>query len=113
MKATDRSGVIRFTEAQGDIPGPAGERAVLGPGTVDVKLLLPLPPNPQTPQAQDEIHVVMRGRGVLVHNDKRDPFEPGDLLFVAPGIEHCYEDFTNDLALWRIFCGQHGGECPA
>ena len=115
MKATDRSGVIRFAEAQKMIPGPAGERSVLvlQRGTLDVKLALPVPPNRQTPHAQDEIYVVIRGRGVLVHDDKRDPFESGDLLFVAAGIEHHYEDFTKDLALWRVFYGQHGGEVPA
>ena len=115
MQLIDRSGVIRLAEAQMDIPGPAGERSVLvlQRGTLDVKLSLPTPPNEQTPHAQDEIYVVIRGRGVLIHDDKRDPFESGDLLFVAAGAEHHYEDFTEDLALWRIFYGQRGGEIPA
>lgn len=115
MKATERSGVIRFAEAQEGIPGPAGERSilVLQRGTLDVKLVLPVPPSPQTPHTQDEIYVVIRGQGVLVHDGKRDPFESGDLLFVAAGIEHHYEAFTKDLALWRVFYGQRGGEVPA
>ena len=115
MNATDRSGVIRFAEAQKGIPGPAGERSVLvlQRGTLDVKLALPVPPNQQTPHAQDEIYVVIRGRGVLVHDGKRDSFESGDLLFVAAGTEHHYEDLTKDLALWRVFYGQRGGEVPA
>lgn len=115
MEATDRSGVIRFAEAQKGIPGPAGERSVLvlQRGTLDVKLALPVPPNQQTPHAQDEIYVVIRGRGVLVHDGKRDPFESGDVLFVAAETEHHYEDFTQDLALWRVFYGQRGGELPA
>ena len=100
-----RSGVIRLSDAQRDIPGPNGERSVLvlKRGSLDVKLSLPLPPNEQTPHVQDEIYVVMRGRGVLVHDGKRDPFGSGDLLFVAAGVEHHYEDFTNDLARWRRF----------
>ena len=112
MNATDRSGVIRFAEAQKGIPGPAGERSVLvlQRGTLDVKLVLPVPPNQQTPHAQDEIYVVFRGRGVLIHDGKRDPFELGDLLFVAAGVEHHYEDFTEDLALWRVFYGPPGGK---
>ena len=115
MKPTDRSGVIRFAEAKTGIPTPAGEPSVLvlKRGTLDIKLALPVPPNQQTPHAQDEIYVVIRGRGVLVHGGKRDPFESGDLLFVAAGIEHHYEDFTKDLALWRVFYGQRGGEVPA
>lgn len=115
MNAIDRSTVVRFAEAQSDIPGPAGERSVLvlQRGTLDVKLVLPVPPNQQAPHIQDEIYVVIRGRGVLVHAGNRDPFETGDLLFVAAGTEHHYEDFTKDLALWRIFYGQRGGEIPA
>jgi mannose-6-phosphate isomerase-like protein (cupin superfamily) len=112
MNTTDRSCVIRLSEAQVRIPGPAGERSVLvlQHGTLDVKLSLPVPPNQQTPHAQDEIYVIIRGRGVLVHDGNRDPFESGDLLFVAAGTEHHYEDFTEDLALWRVFYGPRGGE---
>ena len=115
MISTDRSGVIRFAEAQTAIPGPAGERAtlVLKRGTLDVKLSLPVPPNQQTPHEQDEIYAVIRGRGVLVHGGREDAFGPGDLLFVAAGVEHHYKDFSADLALWRIFYGAQGGEVPA
>src|SRR5215831_12087166 len=107
MKMTDRSGVIRLTEAQASIPGPAGERAVavLRRGTLDVVLGLPVPPNQQTPHEQDEIYFIVRGRGVLVHDGKRDAFESGDLLFVAAGIEHQLEDISADFALWRVFHG--------
>lgn len=112
MNATDRSGVIRFADAQSAIPRPAGERVApaFKRGTLDVVLSIPVPPNRQTPHAQDEIYAVVRGRGVLVHAGRRDAFEAGDLLFVAAGIEHHYEAFTDDLALWRIFYGPAGGE---
>jgi mannose-6-phosphate isomerase-like protein (cupin superfamily) len=81
-------------------------------GTLDIKLSMPLPPNEQTPHPQDEIYLVVRGRGVLSHDGKRDSFESGDILFVAAGTEHHYEDFTEDLALWRVFYGRTGGEIP-
>jgi mannose-6-phosphate isomerase-like protein (cupin superfamily) len=111
----DRSRVIHLVEAKAGIPGPAGERAVtvLQRGTLDVALGLPLRPSQQSPHAQDEIYFIIRGRGVLIHDGKRDPFESGDLLFVAAGIEHQFEDVTEDLALWRVFCGTHGGEVRA
>ena len=111
----ERSCVIRLSEASRAIPGPAGERAalVLKRGTLDVKLSIPVPPNEQTPHTQDEIYFVIRGNGVLVHDGRRDPFESGDLLFVAAGIEHHYADFSRDLALWRVFYGRDGGEVPA
>jgi len=115
MSKPDRSYVIHFAEAQGGIPGPAGEHSVsvLQRGTLNVKLSLPVPPNQQTPHAQDEVYVVIRGRGVLLHGGERDPFESGDLLFVAAGTEHRFEDFTEDLAVWVVFYGPPGGEVPA
>src|SRR6266852_4280855 len=89
MSTPDRSRVIRLTEAQVRIPGPAGERAlmVLRRGPLDVALSLPLRPSQQTPHAQDEIYFIIRGRGVLIHDSKRDPFESGDILFVAAGTD--------------------------
>jgi mannose-6-phosphate isomerase-like protein (cupin superfamily) len=114
LSPADRSGVIRFSDARNQIPTPQGERAVLvlKRGTLDVKLSIPVPPNEQAPHAQDEVYAVIRGRGVLVHEGRRDPFEAGDLLFVAAGVTHHYEDFSGDLALWRIFYGPPGGEMP-
>jgi mannose-6-phosphate isomerase-like protein (cupin superfamily) len=115
MRKPGRSSVIRLAEAQTDIPGPMGERAVmvLQRGTLDVALGLPLHLNQQTPHAQDEIYFIIRGQGVLIHDSKRDRFQSGDLLFVAAGTEHQFEDITKDLALWRVFYGPHGGEVPA
>ena len=115
VNSTDRSGVIRRAEAQESIPGPAGERSVLvlQRGTLDIVLGLPVSPNVQTPHAQDEIYFIIRGRGVLIHDGKRDPFELGDILFVAAGTAHHYENFSEDLVLWRVFYGPRGGEIPA
>ena len=114
MSPADRSGVIRLSDMEKRIPTPAGERAVLAlkRGTLDIKLSIPVPPNEQSPHAQDEVYAVIRGRGVLVHSGRRDPFEAGDLLFVAAGVPHHYEDFSGDLALWRLFYGPPGGEIP-
>jgi len=70
-------------------------------------------PNEQVPHFQDEVYVIVRGRGVLCHDGERDPFEAGDLLFVAAGTQHCFEDFTGDLAVWVLFYGPPGGEVPA
>jgi len=115
MLNADRSCVIRLAEGRAGIPGPAGEHSVslLRRGTLNVKLSLPVLPNQQTPHAQDEIYIIIRGRGVLLHDGKRDSFESGDLLFVAAGTEHRFEDFTEDLAVWVVFYGAQGGELPA
>ena len=115
MSEPDRSRVIRLADARRGIPGPAGEHAVslLQRGTLAVKLSLPVPPNQQAPHVQDEVYVIIRGRGVLFHDGQRDLFEAGDLLFVAAGTEHHFEDFTEDLAVWVVFYGPPGGEVPA
>jgi mannose-6-phosphate isomerase-like protein (cupin superfamily) len=118
MNATDHSTVIRLADAQANIPGPSGEHAVsvLQRGTLKAMLSLgrfaPLP-RPTTPHEQDEVYVVICGRGVFFHDGKRDPFEAGDLLFVAAATEHRFEDFTEDLAVWVVFYGPNGGEVPA
>jgi mannose-6-phosphate isomerase-like protein (cupin superfamily) len=114
MRNSDRSGVIRLAEARAGIPGPAGEHSVslMQRGTLNLKLSFPVRPNQQTPHEQDEVYVIIRGRGVLFHDGKRDPFESGDVMFVAAGTEHHFEDFTDDLAVWVVFFGPHGGEVP-
>jgi mannose-6-phosphate isomerase-like protein (cupin superfamily) len=115
MSMPPRSCVMRLAEAQARIPGPAGEHAVavLRRGPLDVALSIPQSPSQQTPHAQDEIYCIIRGRGFLLHDGKRDPFEPGDILVVAAGVEHQFENATDDLAVWRVFFGPHGGEMPA
>jgi mannose-6-phosphate isomerase-like protein (cupin superfamily) len=115
MIGPDRSGLIRLEDARARIPGPAGEHAVslLDRGTLKIKLSCPVRPNVQSPHAQDEVYVIVRGRGVLVHDGRRDDCGPGDLLFVAAGTEHHFEDLTDDLTVWVVFYGPDGGEVPA
>src|SRR5262245_28876266 len=78
MSEPARSQVIRLAEARAAIPGPAGEHAVslLQRGTLKAMLSLgrfaPLP-RPTTPHAQDEVYIVVRGRGVFFHDGKREP----------------------------------------
>ena len=115
MTDSNRSCVIPLAEAQQRIPGPPGAHSVgvMERGTLRVLLSLPVSPNRQTPHAQDEVYVIMHGRGVLFHDGRRDPFEAGDFIFVAAGTEHWFEDFTEDLAVWVVFYGPPGGEVPA
>jgi mannose-6-phosphate isomerase-like protein (cupin superfamily) len=40
----------------------------------------------------------------------RHCFGPGDLLFVRAGVEHRFEEFSDDLAVWVSFYGPDGGE---
>jgi len=115
MGGSKRSGVIRLADARVQIPGPSGEHSVslLSRGTLTVKLSLPVRPNVQTPHEQDEVYVIVRGRGVLVHDGQHDSCEAGDLVFIAAGTEHHFEDFSDDLAVWVVFFGPQGGEVVA
>src|SRR5262249_25633059 len=115
MSTTDRSRVIRLADAQAGIPDSANGRSVrvLQRGTLDVVLGTPARPDDQTPHEQDEVYIVVRGRGVLFHDGKLDPFEAGDFLFVAAGTDHRFEDFSDDLLVWRVFYGGKGGEVTA
>jgi len=112
MSNPERSRIIRLAEAQASIP--TGERSarVWQRGSLDIAFALPVPPKDQTPHTQDEIYIIISGRGTLIHDGKRDSFAPGDILFVAAGTEHQFEDVTEDLALWRVFYGPPGGDTP-
>jgi len=114
VSGSDRSRVIHLAEAQLRLPGVSGEHAIrlLQRGTLNVALSIPVAPTRQTPHAQDEIYVVVRGRGVLLHDGERDAFEVGDLLFVAAGVEHQFDELSGDFAVWRVFYGPNGGEAP-
>ena len=105
---------IRSSEAQSLIPGPAGEHAatVLRRGPLDVALSIPPRPAQQLPHARDEIYFIIRGRALFLHDGQRDPVGSGDLVFVAAGTEHQFEDYTEEFALWRVFYGPEGGEVP-
>jgi mannose-6-phosphate isomerase-like protein (cupin superfamily) len=45
-----------------------------------------------------------------VNGPDRHRFEPGDVLFVPAGVAHRFEEFSDDLALWAVFCTPQGEE---
>jgi mannose-6-phosphate isomerase-like protein (cupin superfamily) len=105
---------IRLTVDEGlrRLPGPGGERfaTLFRHGTLEVELYAPRGTDPQQPHRRDEVYVVASGRGEFVHGARRERFGPGDFLFVAAGVEHRFEHFTDDLAVWVLFYGPDGGE---
>ncbi len=66
--------------------------------------------DPQQPHSQDEIYIVQSGTGTFVLDNERQPFEPGEALFVPAGVAHRFEDFSDDFAAWVVFYGPQGGE---
>jgi mannose-6-phosphate isomerase-like protein (cupin superfamily) len=99
-------------EAMELLPGPKGERfaKVLGHGSMEVEVYAPRGTDPQTPHSRDELYVVFSGSGQFVNGPEHHEFRPGDVLFVPAGVEHRFEDFTDDLVVWVVFYGQEGGE---
>jgi mannose-6-phosphate isomerase-like protein (cupin superfamily) len=115
MKIEARSAVFPLAGARSAVKLVNGTRfaSVAEHGTLRLLCSRPLPPNEQSPHEQDELYVVVRGSGVLFHDGKRDPFSAGDLMFIGAGVEHQFEDFTEDLTVWVIFYGPKGGEDSA
>jgi mannose-6-phosphate isomerase-like protein (cupin superfamily) len=91
---------------------PPGNLAVpaLAHGSMIAEYYAPRGSDRQTPHTRDELYVVIAGCGTFQNGATRHPFGPGDLIFVAAGIEHRFEDFTDDFATWVIFYGPEGGE---
>jgi mannose-6-phosphate isomerase-like protein (cupin superfamily) len=64
----------------------------------------------QTPHSRDEVYVIISGRGHFVKDGVRQPLQAGEFLFVPAGVDHRFEDFSDDFATWVIFYGPQGGE---
>lgn len=86
---------------------PSGERysEVSRHEDLSAGIYMPHETDDQSPHDQDEFYVVLNGSGFFNVSGDRQPFGPGDLLFVAAGVAHVFEDFTPDFAVWAIFCG--------
>jgi len=79
-------------------------------GSMELGFYKPDGVDPQTPHSQDEIYIVQQGTGTFCSGDGRQPFEAGEALFVPAGIEHRFEDFSDDFCAWVVFYGPDGGE---
>ena len=106
---------VTVAEAMAQLPGAHNERfaPVLRHGSLEVEIYAPRGVDLQTPHTRDEVYVVVQGYGEFVNGPSRHPFEPGDMLFVPAGVEHRFENFTDDFAVWVIFYGPEGGETSA
>jgi len=110
-----------LAEARARLPRPATPKWPLGVwdaealahGTMSVSLFAPKEADFQTPHDQDELYIVMAGRGRFVAAGESFPFGPGDVLFVPAGEEHRFTEFSPDSAAWVVFYGPRGGEAEA
>jgi mannose-6-phosphate isomerase-like protein (cupin superfamily) len=90
----------KWPEGVWDIP--ALER-----GEMSLLLFTPRNRDYQTPHSQDELYIVMRGRGIFTLEGDRMEFETGDVLFVPAGKVHRFSEFSDDLVMWVVFWGPH------
>jgi len=79
-------------------------------GSMELGYYKPTGIDEQSPHDQDEIYIVQSGHGTFVCGDQSIPFQPGDALFVAAGVDHRFTDFSDDFAAWVVFYGPPGGE---
>jgi mannose-6-phosphate isomerase-like protein (cupin superfamily) len=113
MTISERScRLLKVAEALKHLPAPEGKRfaTVFEHGSLSVEIYAPRGADPQQPHTRDEIYFVTAGSGEYVCGATRTKFAPTDLLFAAAGLEHRFENFTDDLAVWVIFYGPGGGE---
>jgi hypothetical protein len=91
---------------------PDGERFVeiFSSGAFSVELYAPVGKDPQQPHTRDEVYFVISGSGEFVRNGERTTFGAGDALFVAAGLEHRFENFTDDFTTWVVFYGSSSGD---
>ena len=98
---------FRVADSLRHLPGPDGQRfaPLLSGGTCDLEIYAPRGTDPQKPHTRDEAYVVVGGTGFFRSGSERRPFGPGDVLLVAAGVEHRFEDFTDDFVTWVFFFG--------
>lgn len=79
-------------------------------GTMRVEYFAPKIKDTQQPHTQDEIYVIASGSSNFLCGDNYFSCTQGDVLFVPAGMEHRFENFSDDFATWVIFYGKEGGE---
>ncbi len=96
-------------------PPADGELAIpiFAHGTMQTELYAPENIDRQNPHNRDEIYVVANGEGKFFDGEKRVQVKEGSFIFVPAGVEHRFENFSNNFAVWVIFYGPEGGETDA
>ena len=74
-------------------------------GTLELEYYKPIKTDPQQPHTRDEVYFVISGSGFFVRAGQRQPFGPGEVLYVPARVVHRFDEFTDDFATWAIFSG--------
>jgi mannose-6-phosphate isomerase-like protein (cupin superfamily) len=79
-------------------------------GTLNVEIYKPFKEDLQKPHDRDEVYIIISGIGEFINGGVVTPFQQGDFIFVAAGVEHKFVNFTEDFSTWVMFYGPKGGE---
>src|SRR5712691_3253668 len=112
MTIPDSCQRINLSDELNSLPGPQGELSValFEHCSLVVKLYAPRGSDSQTPHSRDEVYVIAQGSGEFICGGARQSFAPNDVLFAAAGVEHRFENFSDDFAVWVFFYGPEDGE---
>ena len=108
----DDAAQLRAAEALAQLEAAKGKRFIelFKHGSLAVEYYAPRGTDPQTPHSRDELYMITSGHGVFWNGSVRARFQPGDLIFVAAGVPHRFEEFSDDFGTWVMFYGPEGGE---
>nr|WP_299384473.1 cupin domain-containing protein [Allomuricauda sp.] len=104
MKIDPKEALEKLSQQQGPF------MTLFNHGTLEVEIYQPEKVDLQQPHTRDEVYVVISGTGEFLNGGVRTNFGPGDFLFVPAGVEHRFENFTDDFSTWVLFYGPEGGE---
>ena len=105
--------IFSLDDAKANLPDdPAVFRFYYGlrHGTMKVGLYAPKDQDTQGPHKQDELYIVINGTGDFIKSGERRHCAAQDVIFVEAGVDHRFENFSDDFATWVIFWGPNGGE---
>lgn len=83
---------------------------VMKHGSMTIEFFKPQQSDTQTPHKQDEIYAIIKGNSTFYRDGERIDCKSGDVLFVPAGMDHRFENFSEDFETWVIFYGPEGGE---
>jgi mannose-6-phosphate isomerase-like protein (cupin superfamily) len=66
----------------------------------------------QEPHTEDEVYVVLRGRGALATPTATAEVAPGTTIYVPAGEPHRFVDIVEDLVVLVLFAPAEGSQAP-
>jgi mannose-6-phosphate isomerase-like protein (cupin superfamily) len=57
----------------------------------------------QQPHSEDEVYIIMQGRGAIRVGDEDRTVGPGSVVFVAADVAHRFHTITEDLSILVLF----------